>query len=102
MVTWQCTLHDEQKRDQKPEVNDVIRFSLYKLSIKELTKCLIYKLNRLSSRLLISCTQNRIFKGGLAFVSFILSLLEAKFKLWEAYFELAALLESVSRRSNLM
>ena len=66
--------HDEQKRDQKPEVNVVIRFSFYKLSIKELAKCLHYKLKRLSCSLLICCTQNKIFKEGLAVVSFISSL----------------------------
>ena len=61
------------------EVNVVIRFSFYKLSIKKLTKCLNYKLKRLSSSLLICCTQNKLFKGGLVVVSLISSLFEAKF-----------------------
>ena len=56
--------------DQKPEVNIVIRFCYHKLSSNELTACLNYKLKRLSFSLLICCTQNRIFKGGLAVVSF--------------------------------
>ena len=55
---------------QKPEVNIVVRFFFYKLSSKELTTCLTYKLKRLSFSLLICCTQNKMFKGGLANVSF--------------------------------
>ena len=91
MVTCYCTLVDEQKRNQKPEVNVVIRFSFYKLSINELTKFPNYKLKRLSSGLLICGTQNKIFIGDLAVVSFISSLFEAKSKFWEPNFRCSAL-----------
>ena len=56
--------------DQKREVKKVVRFYLYKLSSKELTKCIIYKLKRLSSSLFNCRTQNNRFKGGFAAVSF--------------------------------
>ena len=55
---------------QKLEVNIVVRFFFYKLSSKELTTCLNYKLKRMSFSLLICCTQKKMFKGGLANVSF--------------------------------
>ena len=73
------------------EVNVVIRFSFYKLSIKKLTKFLNYNLKRLSSSLSICCTQNKLFKGGLVVVSLISSLFEAKFiKLWGPNFRRSA------------
>jgi len=66
--------------DQKPEVNIVIRFCFCKLSSKELTTCLNYELKRQSLSLLICCTQNKIFKGGLAVVSVCLSWFDVKGK----------------------
>ena len=56
-----------------------------------MTNCLNYKLERLSSSLLIFCTQNKRFKGGLAVVSFPSSWFEAKVKLWEPNFCCSAL-----------
>ena len=56
--------------DQKREVKKVIRFYLFKFSSKELTKCISYKLKRLSSSLFICRTQNNRFKGRFAAVSF--------------------------------
>ena len=50
-----------------------------------------YKLKRLGSSLLIFCTQNKRFKGGLAVVSFPSSWFEAKIKLWEPNFCCSAL-----------
>ena len=63
----------------------------FNFSSKELTKCLNYKLKRLSSSLLIYCIQNKRFKGGLAVVSFPSSWFEAKVKLWEPNFRCSAL-----------
>ena len=51
--------------DQKPEVNNVVRFCYHKLSSNELTTCLNYKLKRLSFSLLICCTQNEYSKEAL-------------------------------------
>ena len=70
--------------DQKPEVNIiVIRFCYHKLSSNELTTFLNYKLKRLSFSLLICRTQSKIFRGGLAIVSFSSSWFDVKAKLKE-------------------
>ena len=63
----------------------------FSLSSKELTKCLYYELKRLTSNLLIFCTQNKRFKGGLAVVSFPSRWFEAKVLLWEPNFRCSAL-----------
>ena len=52
--------------DQKPEVNIiVIMLCFYKLSSKELTTCLNYKLKRLSFSLLICRTQSKYSEEAL-------------------------------------
>ena len=72
--------------DHNPEVKKVIRFYFYRLSSKELTKCIISKLKRLSSSLFICRTQNDRFKGGFESVSFPSNWYEAKVNFWETSF----------------
>ena len=76
--------------DQKPEVNNVIRFCFITCQARNWQHALNYELKRLSFSLLICRTQNKIFKGGLALVSFSSSWFDVKAKLQEPDFEVCS------------